>query len=168
MPKITKIDVSDLDKKFKLCFISPVCVKIGGQSFNDNYEDLVLFFAPDNKDLNVSGARYCRFHEPPKIDREYQILIIKNFISVDIDGTEFRSYQQDNWLTADYLYREAHTITAEKINNGAGCWLYNEDKKIAISSHANIDQVRKIFKKYILEFYSVKPDSNIEENESKN
>lgn len=166
MVTVEKIDIKDLDKKYKLCYISPINVKIGDISLNENYEGLVLFFSTDPKTLNGINNQYTKFSKIPYMDRDFLVLYIKDFLTVEINGTEINIYQHNNWLTADRLYSPAHMISGDLINNGVGCWLYNSATKDAINSNNNIEQVRKLFKKYVLEFYKISPIKK-EEQENK-
>jgi hypothetical protein len=145
MVSIDKItDFSELEL-YNLCYVTDNFAYI--ISDNDK-RDIFLWFTDnpmtvDYKSKNIS------------IDREFYVLRIKDYMSVEMSGIESNDYQRDGWIDANILYRGSQFITPQLINKGVGCWFYNEDNDNIICSVDTIQDVLNYFNKYDNEIYKI-------------
>lgn len=159
MVKLTKIsDFSSL-KDYRLCFINNSTVNIGGVTLNSDFDGLLLWFSENPLLIKSENKLYSCTTCPPVVNEEFYLLYIKNYFNTEFDGIEIRKNQKDNWIASYDLYR-CSPITVEKINRGAGCWLFNEETNEVLNSKSTISDVLKTFSDYKIELYNV----NIEKN----
>ena len=139
--------INDLDKLelYNLCYVTNDFMHTIS---NNDKRDIFLWFTDNPITINYKSNNII-------IDREFYILRIKDYMSIDLNGVEINEYQRDGWIDANTLYRGSQFITPQLINKGVGCWFYNEDNDNIICSIDTIQDILNHFNKYDNELYKI-------------
>lgn len=137
--------INDLDKLelYNLCYVTDDFMHTIS---NNDKRDIFLWFTDNPITINYKSNNII-------IDREFYILRIKDYMTIDLNGVEINEYQRDGWIDANILYRGSQFITSQLINKGVGCWFYNEDNDNIICSVDTIQDVLNYFDNYDKEIY---------------
>ena len=162
MHKLEKIDLlkesmNDLvSHTERLCYISQGPISIGDTCLNCESHGLVMFFSSTPETCDFDNQNISYYNEMPKLDRDYIILVIEDYLTISNYGIEDKIHQKDGWLRNDQLIRDNKLITLEMVNNGVCCWLYNSKTHEVLDKNAYLYHVLSRFDGYKITSYQIK------------
>lgn len=162
MYKLEKIDLfkeSVNDLLFhtdRLCYISQGPISIGDTCLNCESHGLVMFFNPKPETCDFDKQNISYYSQMPKLDSDYIILVIEDYLAISNYGIEDKIHQKDGWLRNDQLIRDNRFITLEMVNNGACCWLYNTKTNEVLDKNTYLYQILSKFDNHEISSYQIK------------
>lgn len=162
MYKLEKIDLfkeSVNDLLFhteRLCYISQGPVLIGDTCLNCESHGLVMFFTSNPETCVFDSQTISYYSQMPKLDKDYIVLVIDDYLTISNYGIEEKIHQKDGWLRNDQLVRDNKFITLEMVNRGVCCWLYNTKTNEVLDKNTYLYHVLSKFDGYNISSYQIK------------